>query len=188
MGESRERAMRPAKRADLRREDPRKINIKIRSSRLRTNRLVPTGRSAPKRVAMHAQERRRLTRGCNCRQFRRSESNEQGWRCRRRNATRPDHAGDAHSVLSLSPAAMALPVVNINVVYDSEKGRNNLRLLLSKAYVYSLDKIKQFLETFVDKDIARGFADLDLGDDEDQPRAKGLKYKDQLVRSRTNYA
>lgn len=83
---------------------------------------------------------------------------------------------------------MALPVVNINVVYDSEKGRTKIQLLFLDAYVYSLDKIKQFLETFVDKDLARGFADLGLGDDEDQPRAKGLKYKDQLVRSRTNYA
>ncbi|TDL24999.1 minichromosome maintenance protein mcm7p [Rickenella mellea] len=61
---------------------------------------------------------------------------------------------------------MSLPVVNVNVNYTDEQA-----------------KIKTFLETFVgQKDVARGFADMDLDDHEEggQTRGRGLKYADQL--------
>ncbi|KAH8117008.1 MCM2/3/5 family-domain-containing protein [Phellopilus nigrolimitatus] len=58
---------------------------------------------------------------------------------------------------------MSLPVVNITVNYGEEK-----------------DKIKGFLEAFEgQKDVTRGFADMDLADDDDSPLRR-LKYMSQL--------
>lgn len=46
-------------------------------------------------------------------------------------------------------------------------------------------KVEAFLKHFVDqKDVTHGFADMDLGDEQDDqpgPRSRGLKYMDQLV-------
>ncbi|KAJ3542762.1 hypothetical protein NM688_g5940 [Phlebia brevispora] len=60
---------------------------------------------------------------------------------------------------------MALPVVNININYETEK-----------------EKIGEFLSTFAAKDIEQDLADLDLDDDPVQERYKGLKYMTQLQR------
>ena len=75
---------------------------------------------------------------------------------------------------------MALPVVNINVNYDSEKGESPVTVnlpLLSR----SLERIGDFLSTFVAKDIEQDLADLDLEDEPTHNRYKGLKYMTQMV-------
>ncbi|KAF7799579.1 hypothetical protein EIP86_010816 [Pleurotus ostreatoroseus] len=74
---------------------------------------------------------------------------------------------------------MALPVVNINVNYDSEKGESPVTVnlpLLSR----SLERIGDFLSTFVAKDIEQDLADLDLEDEPTHNRYKGLKYMTQM--------
>ncbi|KAI9459439.1 MCM-domain-containing protein [Lactarius psammicola] len=67
---------------------------------------------------------------------------------------------------------MSLPVINIDVDYEAEKG-----------------KIKDFLSNFVGPssgdDVTDGIADMDIGDDDGNPetqRRKGLKYMSQLQR------
>lgn len=76
---------------------------------------------------------------------------------------------------------MALPVVNVNVNYDTEKGEihhtfNGLMLIIRS------ERIGDFLSTFVAKDIEQDLADLGLEDGPAQNTYKGIKYMTQLVR------
>lgn len=76
---------------------------------------------------------------------------------------------------------MALPVVNINIDYESEKGM--MRSLSNKhiSLSLSIEKIGEFLSKHVSEDISRGLAGLDLDDGEVNTRTRGLKYMEQLV-------
>ena len=77
---------------------------------------------------------------------------------------------------------MALPIINIDVNYDSEKGECLLPLnlpLLSRPP----ERIGDFLSTFVAKNIEQDLADLDLEDEPTHNRYKGLKYMTQMVRA-----
>ena len=82
---------------------------------------------------------------------------------------------------------MSLPVVAINIDYESEKGEldwtiTHVTPLLKRFYA---DVIRNFLSTFVaqEKDLARAIGDVDLANDSElTPRGKGLTYMSQLVR------
>lgn len=58
-------------------------------------------------------------------------------------------------------------------------------LLLIKKFSFAVDKIRNFLATYIshDKDLDRDFANIALNDDDnrDGSRTKGLKYMQQLV-------
>lgn len=78
---------------------------------------------------------------------------------------------------------MSLPVVNIAVNYDDEKGSFIGLRSLCKADAYT-EKIQGFLSTFVgEKDVTQGMANIGLGDEDDNipMRTKSLKYMYQLV-------
>ena len=81
---------------------------------------------------------------------------------------------------------MALPVVNIDINYEDEKGA--LPAFFTAFFPTSgchADKIQEFLSSYVskDKDIARGIADIDINNDDDAPSVgRSLKYMEQLVR------
>ena len=80
---------------------------------------------------------------------------------------------------------MSLPVVNFDINYADEKGmlhRYSLSCLRSDCL--AVEKIEAFLSTFEGKDreLSRGFADLDLDDENDVAPPSRQKYMKQLVR------
>jgi DNA replication licensing factor MCM7 len=82
--------------------------------------------------------------------------------------------------------AMSLPVVKIDVDYKDEKGVLSCFLRVQVEIITLPEKIETFLSSFQgkDKDLARGFADIAINDDdEDRPTTSNdLKYMEQLVR------
>lgn len=82
---------------------------------------------------------------------------------------------------------MALPVININVDYESEKRKVMVLSAVVECLTRYTEKISQFLSSFEgqDGDLANGIADLDLDGDGDATRLRG-KYMRQLAS--TTYA
>lgn len=80
---------------------------------------------------------------------------------------------------------MSLPVVNLNVDYEDEKGAMNAALIKLITEIHSVDKIQTFLSNFKGRSITHGFADLDISGQNDDANAgrKVPKYMQQLVRA-----
>ena len=75
---------------------------------------------------------------------------------------------------------MSLPVTNININYEEEKGKSLITWSLFCTDII-LGKIKTFLEKFEGrKDVTLGMADLDIQDGDMNPLNR-LKYMSQLV-------
>ena len=81
---------------------------------------------------------------------------------------------------------MSLPVSNqFTIDYAAEKGVCSITIKwISVSWLFSSDKISNFLLTFASKDteLTRDFADIGLNDDDAPTRTKSLKYMQQLVR------
>jgi hypothetical protein len=81
---------------------------------------------------------------------------------------------------------MSLPVVNINISYEDEKGAFYPLPTTGRLIFYIPEKIRDFLSKFKshDKDLANDFANIDIGshDDNVPSETTSLKYMNQLVR------
>jgi len=81
---------------------------------------------------------------------------------------------------------MSLPVVDIDIKYDDEKGGYFTSLFNVPGLIHNPEKIRDFLSKFkgAENDLARGFANIGIDDSDDasQRETISLKYIHQLVR------
>jgi DNA replication licensing factor MCM7 len=81
---------------------------------------------------------------------------------------------------------MSLPVVDIDIKYDDEKGGYSTSLFNFPGLIFNPEKIRDFLSKFKggENDLARGFANIGIDDSDDASHREtlSLKYIHQLVR------
>ena len=80
---------------------------------------------------------------------------------------------------------MSLPVVNIDIKYDDEKGAP-VYYLQARCLILYPEKIRDFISKYKgnESDLTQGFANIGIDDEDEASRreALSLKYMHQLVR------